>query len=522
MAKKANLDAMIPREDPARKTDDPGAAWDAGDEFKDFPISYLGPDSPYLKLLRKPNFQRETNHWSPEQIATFIASFVDYEVIPSLILWGSPGFIFVLDGGHRLSALRAWVEDDYGDKSISREFYDGEIPDLQKRIAKRTRELVEARVGRYTDLKKAVSGTIQDAQTRRANNLIKRALTLQWVRGDSEVAERSFYKINSQGTPLDDIETALIKNREKPIAISARAILRAGSGHKYWASFTNENQGTLESTAKQIYEDVFQPELDQPWKSLDVPLGGSVSPVDALALLIELLAIAGTKQGEKPRPIDGYDDDKTGDETVGILTKAAAILERISGNSGCSLGLHPAVYFYNEKGKYSRFLFLGIAALIGEKLRNNDDSFFKKFTKARSALETFLIENKSLIGILLQNMGKSNRVANMRGLFQFLVTEFANGHVVKPEHAIAHLGLRGRFIDVKAQTAASRFSDDARSTMYINKALKNALKCPECNGLLDPKKSISYDHRTRVREGGSGDPENGDLYHPYCNTGIKG
>jgi hypothetical protein len=30
-------------------------------------------------------------------------------------------YIFVIDGGHRLSALRAWMEDDYGDGTISLE-----------------------------------------------------------------------------------------------------------------------------------------------------------------------------------------------------------------------------------------------------------------------------------------------------------------------------------------------------------------------------------------------------------------
>jgi hypothetical protein len=27
----------------------------------------------------------------------------------------SPSFLFVIDGGHRLSVIRAWMEDDYGD-----------------------------------------------------------------------------------------------------------------------------------------------------------------------------------------------------------------------------------------------------------------------------------------------------------------------------------------------------------------------------------------------------------------------
>ena len=59
------------------------------------------------------------DHWTPEQVVTFVASFLDSEVIPSLILWKSPMYIFVIDGGHRLSALRAWMGDDYGDNAIS-------------------------------------------------------------------------------------------------------------------------------------------------------------------------------------------------------------------------------------------------------------------------------------------------------------------------------------------------------------------------------------------------------------------
>src|SRR5215207_8830261 len=127
---------MIPREDFGREED----VFDL-DLIRDFPLANLGTGAPILQLLRKPDFQRETNHWSPEQISTFVASFLDNEVIPSLILWKSPTFIFVIDGGHRLSALRAWMMDDYGDSAISSAFYKGAIPDDQKNVAKRTRTL---------------------------------------------------------------------------------------------------------------------------------------------------------------------------------------------------------------------------------------------------------------------------------------------------------------------------------------------------------------------------------------------
>src|SRR5271157_4345635 len=122
MSKRVDMDAMIPREDfsVAQETY-------VLDLIKDFPITNLKDDSPVLKLLRKPDFQRETNHWHPDQVVSLIASFVDGEVIPSLILWKAPRYIFVIDGGHRLSALRAWMENDYGDQKISQEFYRSEI-----------------------------------------------------------------------------------------------------------------------------------------------------------------------------------------------------------------------------------------------------------------------------------------------------------------------------------------------------------------------------------------------------------
>ena len=329
--------------------------------------------------------------------------------------------------------------DDYGDRNLSLEFYGNEVSKDQKQIAARTRKLIEERVGRYTTLKSLVGTKTPGVETKRANTLFTRSLTLQWVQGSADVAETSFFKINSQGTPLDDVETMLIRNRRKPIAIGARAILRAGTGNAYWSSFEESKKAAVEDQAKKLYSSFFEPEIDMPLKTLDVPLGGSVSPVDALGLLIEYLTIAGTTQTGGAKSIDKYDNDTDGEETRRVLKIALLIIEKMTGDSSGSLGLHPAVFFYNERGKYSRFLFLGMASLIAEKLRNNDDGYFKKFTYSRKNLEKFLMDNKSLIGILLQNMGKGNRVSKMRDLFAFLISKSA-ARLVTPEDAIAHLG----------------------------------------------------------------------------------
>lgn len=517
MPQRVTLDAMIPREDFAITQDEYEL-----ELFRDFPISNLAPDSPILRLLRKPDFQRETNHWTPEQIAIFIASFLDNEVIPSLILWKSPTFIFVIDGGHRLSALRSWVEDDYGDGALSLAFYKGEISDEQKKIAKRTRQLIERKVGRYSSLRSLLDANIADdpVALKRANRLFTRPLTLQWIQGNSDVAETSFFKINSQGTPLDDTEEMLIKNRRKPIAIAARAILRSGTGHKYWSAFPETQKRHIEQLAEQFYQLLFEPESTTPLRTLDVPFGGSVSPVDALSLLIDFLTISGNRQSEA-LSIDRYNNDGTGDQTVAILKRSLEILSRVTGNSAGSLGLHPAVYFYNERGKYNRFLFLGVVAMLTEKVRNNNDAFFRKFTAARRLVEEFLVENKSAITLVLQNMSKKQRVPQMKRLFEYLIESTKDGVMPSIQAAFEHIGLRGRILDLTERRVSAQFNDDTKSMLFVESALKSALRCPICGGYLHPTKSVSYDHITRVRDGGTGDLLNGQLVHPFCNSGVK-
>jgi len=517
MGTRVNLDAMIQRADFA--TEDGEYTMDL---FQNFNISNLESGSPVRGLLRKPDFQRETNHWNPSQITTFIASFLDNELIPSLILWKSSSFIFVIDGGHRLSALRAWIEDDYGDGHLSQAFYGGEISDDQKRLAKRTRSLVEGKIGRFSTLKGVIGnpGAGSEIDRRRAHILFTRGLNLQWVQGTASVAETSFFKINSQGTPLDDTEELLLRNRKKPIAIGARAILRAGSGHKYWSAFSSDIQEAIEDSARNLKEVIFDPEVGQPIKTLDLPLGGSVSPVEGLSLLIEFLSIADSTQVLN-KGIASYEDDIDGSATTAVLKGALTVARRITGNSNGSLGLHPAVYFYNERGKHSRFLFLGMVLLISRKLKDNDSGFFQKFIRARGKMEEFLIENKSLIGILLQNMSKQTRVSKMRDLYAFLIEGYANGNMIKVEEAIEHLGARGRILDITTAAQSAVFSDDTKSALFVKRALDAAIKCSVCRGLLDPGKSVSYDHIIPVRDGGTGDVSNGDLVHPYCNQSVK-
>ena len=146
------------------------------------------------------------------------------DLIPSVILWRSPTYLFVIDGGHRLSVLRAWIEDDYGDGTTSKKFFgDNAIPKEQKQAAKKTRELISEKVGSWQQFQSlANSSQPSEEDLRKINTVNTRGLPIQWVQGDADKAEASFFKINTKGTPLDDIEELLLKNRKKPIAIATR------------------------------------------------------------------------------------------------------------------------------------------------------------------------------------------------------------------------------------------------------------------------------------------------------------
>ncbi len=128
-----NLDALIPREDFA--VDDPQKErpLEEGGKLK---IVELEPGSVMYKWLRKPDFQRTTAQWPPKKVAAFVKSFLSGDLIPALIFWqSSTGGVFVIDGAHRLSALIAWVHDDYGDQGISLPFWDGDLPPEQQDLA---------------------------------------------------------------------------------------------------------------------------------------------------------------------------------------------------------------------------------------------------------------------------------------------------------------------------------------------------------------------------------------------------
>ncbi len=97
-----NLDAMIIREDFAVKSSQTPAHYDKQDKIS---VRDFAADGLLGSLLRKPDFQRETNHWTPEQVVSLLECYVDGDLIPSVILWQSETATFVIDGAIALACF---------------------------------------------------------------------------------------------------------------------------------------------------------------------------------------------------------------------------------------------------------------------------------------------------------------------------------------------------------------------------------------------------------------------------------
>ena len=513
-----NLDAMIKRADFAA-TELAEATYETVNTIG---LRDLTSDALIAASLRKPDFQRETNHWSPEQVVSMLECFVHGDLIPSVILWKSSSHLFVIDGGHRLSVLRAWVEDDYGDGPISIGFFGHSIPAEQKLAAEHTRKLITKRIGTWQHIQAKVKGAHTNPEEMRMLQVVSsRALSIQWVPGNAEKAEASFFKINTKGTPLDNIEHLLLSNRKRPVAIAARAVIRAGMGHKYWSAFAEAHRKQIENLASQLHKTLFEPEISSPIKTLDLPLGGSRGVRTALEVLIDFALFASQDQQGKPQRVSEQAEDTDGAATVNALSRSLRLARRITGNDGGSLGLLPAIYFYGPSGRHVSSMFLGTSKLIAKKLANNDPGFFPKFTAVRERLETILMAQKELIASILQKTISTRRIDRYADLLEKTISRLAAGETVTDQTLVADAGLVGKIFVGSESGWAKQFSDDTKSAVFLKAALKAAIKCSVCGGYLDPAKSVSYDHHVDLKHGGTGDDANCHLTHPYCNQTYK-
>ena len=513
-----NLDALIPREDFALAGDEVAPSLSVSQTLS---VGDLEGGKVLSGVLRKPDFQRETAAWGPDKVAGLVKSFVNEDLIPSIILWRSQrsGNIFVIDGAHRLSALKAWVLDDYGDKSRSIEFFADLIPDEQARAADRTRRLIEVQVGSYQSLKTAILNPdlTPPEKLRLAKQVAVGAIQVQWVTGDASKAEQSFLTINQEAAYIDKTELAMLKARRKPNALATRAFIRAGTGHKYWSTFDAKTQNQIEALAREVYNALFRPTLETPIKTTDLPVAGRGYSAGSVSMVFELVNYLNKVRADS---VDAIPDDEDGSATIRFMREVKKAAQLISGQYPGSLGLSPVVYFYSATGRFQPTAFLAAIAFARELA---DKKRLNKFTGGRSRFEDFLVQHRNFINQVVRKYGSSRRglepLLNLyRLVYEGIAADGTDDHIVATLKEHPQLSFLSDESEVP--TTGARFSNETKSSAYLRQAIESELRCGICHARLHTK-SISIDHKERQEDGGLGSADNAQLSHPYCNSGYK-
>jgi hypothetical protein len=509
MANKVNLDALIPREDFEITESRP-----VGTRKSTLSDSDLRDGEFFYTMLRKPDFQRETSEWDSKKVVDLVESFLIGDLIPAVILWQNPSYTFVIDGAHRLGALIAWINDDYGDGKISKQFYESIIPDEQMDIASKTRILVNKKIGSYQDHLLALKdpNKVKPEVRAQAQKLANLAIQVQYVEGDAKKAEKSFIKINQNPSTINKTELKIIEARQTPIGITARAIARAGKGHKYWHNFEKENIEKLEQLSRDVNKLLFQPKLPhKPLKTLDLPIAGEAYAAQSLPLILEFIELVNHSSSNNFNTAD-----ENGELTIDCLTKCKKLAEIIDSNQPYSLGLHPAVYFYSPNGQHKVASFLAISSLLLDFSKQD----FTRFTRVREGFETGLIRYDYLIQqIVRQRRGASGGVPVIKQFYNACIKSLTSNKTI--DETIQNIVKSGDFGKLTTEQeqlqGTGDFSSDVKSRVFLRDALNGAPKCAVCHGYLHVN-AISIDHVVLVRDEGSNNMNNGQLTHPYCNA----
>jgi len=519
-ANSVNLDALIRRADLA----EPG---EAAEDISSLPVTQLGPKGLLYPALRKPDFQRETANWRPEQVADLISTFVRRDLIPSVILWRAGQHVFVIDGAHRLSALIAWVHDDFGDKEVSLAFFQGAIPHEQLWAAERTRELVNAEVGSYRDHQMAVEypQNASEELAERARRIGWLEIPVQWIRNaDHDKAEKSFFRINQGGTRIDPVESRILSSRRSALALASRAIVRGGTGHNYWEKFAKAAQDEIEGLGREIHSLLFKPRLALPIKTLDIPVAGAGYGPAVLPFVFDLVNLTNGSPAPEAssKKAVNLPDDPNGATTVEYLKRTRSVVQRLCSNHPSSLGLHPAVYFYSPTGVFQPSALLSFVELIAGW---GTPQFFE-FTYARREFEAFLLRHRNITEAI-RRLGSGQRsrprvVQFYRRILQRLAEGVSQEELTTEmeNDPIFDLFLEAPFLmPPPAEDLGQKFSREMKGGAFLRAALASAPRCPTCSGLLHHN-GMQTGHVHARREGGPARLENAQLQHPFCNSTV--
>lgn len=504
---------------------------------------------PIVQLLRKPDFQRETSAWSPQDCVNLLESIVNGLIIPSLIVWKSPenNFLYILDGAHRISVMRAWILDDWGDKAPEDYYERHEYYDEIRHAAQTARDMVKAKIGSYEDFCQAGKDYLEASKQGAPRDVLgekkfARALFymemnmeagfhIQEVAGDYNVAEASFLRINQSGQPLDDWETTLIENRNSSFARVVMSVANAGAG-RYWPVNTpddslNTSVQAISQVSRDLHRLLFVPPMKTPIHDANVPFIAASKYFPKHAYLLELFPVI--MKTEDVEGLFARDKDAPAETVVfngqDLMERTTAAFAHLTGDSNnpLSLSLVPLFYFYTDIGRYVRSSLYGFLTWI---MSGNDDAIRTRkviFSAHRGRFEQVIFAN-DIAGAITRKAGSGPRATDATMQFYQKLLEL----LIEDSSSVEAKPFQARLTKIMSEltTPSQRqsenkgrvFTTSQKNKINLREIFKSAIRCEICEGVLDLRLGVQYDHTVRFADTRRTDVRGGRPTHPFCNN----
>ena len=565
---KVYLDRHIPRDNLLYKPSSDKITHENSKEFQPrLQLSELFGEDAKNDLLRKPDFQRATSAWTPEECVSLLVSVLTEQVIPSIIMWRSPeNHWYVLDGGHRLSVVLAWLQDDWGENLASEEYMDEELEKSYKQAAKEVKRLLaKAGIKPFREYQKAYKdyrkiepahshGDYLDFQfglDSETSKLIEfyraikgnAGLPLQWVTGDYSKAKESFLNINKSGRKLTDWERKLVEYRDSSLARTVMSVALTSNAAHCWPSqhsrmsslSMRQDIENILDEAVHLHSFLFDPPYDSKFSRPQQPLlvESRTEPDTKAAYLAELLTVVKGQTGRDAQTEKLLKQDQSASEVelvkhgLLLIRNGISVCEHLIGSSSqpISLSIVPALYFYSDTGQHIRSLLYGFIYWL---FYGDDDriTFERKllFTTHRAAFEKVLLEKKqSYVSAFSRKVGSGSEVTVkmakyynhlLRLLIKYQDDIEAEGFIKEYEDFLKKKHETERTSSGKHRT----FSKQQKSAIARHTWLTSLPTCAICGGLLDLTIGTQYDHVQEHSKGGMTVTENGRPTYPFCNN----
>jgi len=549
---------LVERENLRYRRSEEQIKYDSQDKQSTLRLSDLISGRSYL---RKPDFQRTTWAWTPEECVSLLESVINKQVIPSIIMWESPenGFHYILDGGHRISVVLAWLKNDWGEKFTADDIDDEQLQ-MIRHASIQVSQLVQIKIGNiqtYDSAEKELVRAVDEGKSPKEElppntfrqgvfyqSLLKGDISFHvlWVRGDYKTAEQSFLKINKSGRQLSEWETTLVENRNSSFARSVMSISSGSTAPHYWPEDNTRNSldSDLQQKVREILSDIkylqnilFQPTYTTPIQQLQQPfLVASIQ--DRPRYVAELLTITEGFRGQEPETQKLLIQHPDGDaEQIinngwNLLRKAVDIFEHLNGNSNQpkSLALVPALYFYSDAGRYVRSLLYGFIYWMFKGSEEDILNRKKLFTVYRSGFEQVIRSDKSaIVSTFSRKTGSGPEVTLQTGTFyndllELLITY--KGDITSAQFQARYDAIFRRTSKPDSEAIeelrSRSFTEKQKSRVLLARILDSQISCEICGGMLDPEGNVQHDHIIQYAQGGRTTHSNQRVVHPFCNN----